>query len=251
MRQAERILKVRELFATQEFVDFKYLRQLFDASTSSIRRDLLDLEAMGVLRRVHGGAISLQLRDEGVDFDRLSDSSQNEKVRIGKMASSLVGDGQTIILGGGSTTVEVAKNLVNRPIQVITNSIPVVQVFWESKQVEVTLTGGYFYPRLGVQLGQICEKMLSCVSADMLIMGIRGITTAGISDHNTLIVESLRAMIRAARKVILVADHSKFGQDAMVHVASLSEVNQIISDVALASEYQQMLKDNGVDCSLA
>lgn len=251
MRQAERILRVQELFAKQEFVDFEHLCQLFQASKSSIRRDLMELEEKGVLRRVHGGAISLELRDEGVDFGRLSGSSQDEKVRIGKMASSLVEDGQTIILGGGSTAVEVAKNLVTRPIQVITNSIPVVQVFWESKQVEVTLTGGYFYPRLGVQLGPICEKMLNGVSADMLIMGIRGITAAGISDHNTLIVESLRAMVRAARKVVLVADHSKFGQDAMVHVASLSEIDQIVSDVALAPEYQQMLKDNGVECCLA
>jgi DeoR/GlpR family transcriptional regulator of sugar metabolism len=152
-----------------------------------------------------------------------------------------------VILGGGSTAVEVAKNLISRPIQVITNSIPVVQVFWESKEVEVTLTGGYFYPRLGVQLGPICERMLNSVSADLLIMGIRGITASGISDHNTLIVASLLAMIKAARKVVLVADHSKFGLDAMVQVATLSDIDQIVSDSALDQQYQQMLKDNGVE----
>jgi DeoR family transcriptional regulator, fructose operon transcriptional repressor len=133
----------------------------------------------------------------------------------------------------------------------VTNSIPVAQVFWDSKQVEVTLTGGYVYPRLGVQLGPICEKMLGSVSADLLIMGIRGISAAGISDHNSLIVGSLRAMIKAARKVILVADHSKFGHDAMMHVATLNEIDQIVTDRALEPQFQLMLKDNQVECSLA
>ncbi len=251
MRQAERLLKVQDLFARQEFVDFDQLCRSFGASKSSIRRDLLELEQKGLVRRVHGGAISLQLRDEGLDFGRLSGSSQGEKARIGALAASLVADGQTIILGGGSTAVEVAKNLVSRPIQIITNSIPVVQVFWESKQVEVTLTGGYFYPRLGVQLGPICEKMLNSVSADLLIMGIRGITAAGISDHNTLIVESLRAMIKAARKTVLVADHSKFGTDSMVHVAPLSDIDKIVSDVGLDPKSQQMLRENNIDVMLA
>ena len=251
MRQAERILKVQELFTHQEFADFEQLCRVFGASKSSMRRDLLELEQKGVVRRVHGGAISLQVRDEGVDFNKLSDSLHLEKTRIGKLASSLVAEGQTVILGGGSTAVEVAKNLIAKPIQVITNSIPVVQVFWESKEVEVTLTGGYFYPRLGVQLGPICERMLNSVSADILIMGIRGITAAGISDHNTLIVESLRAMIKSARRVVLVTDHSKFGIDSMVHVAPLTDVDQIVTDKGLDQNFQKMLKENAIEVLLA
>ena len=133
----------------------------------------------------------------------------------------------------------------------ITNSIPVVQVFWESKEVEVTLTGGYFYPRLGVQLGPICEKMLNSVSADMLIMGIRAISASGISDHNTLIVESLRAMINSARKVVLVADHSKFGIDSIAHVAPLTDVDQIVTDGGLDPKFQQVLKQNEIEVLLA
>jgi DeoR family fructose operon transcriptional repressor len=250
MRQAQRILKIQELFAKQEFVNFEDLCKVFDASKSSIRRDLMELERKGVLRRVHGGAISLQTRDEVMDFGHLSGSSHDEKSRIGRMTSSLVEDGQTIILGGGSTVVEVAKNLSNKSVQIVTNSIPVAQIFWDSKRVEVTLTGGYLFPRLGVQLGPICERMLNSVSADILIMGIRGITAAGISDSNSLIVESIRAMIRAARKVVVVADHSKFGRDAMIHVAALSDIDQIITDKELSPHFQQMLKDNDVDCVL-
>jgi DeoR/GlpR family transcriptional regulator of sugar metabolism len=251
MRQAQRIHKVQELFAREEFVNFEDLCEKFSASKSSIRRDLIELEVKGVLRRVHGGAISLQVRDEGLDFNRLSVSYHDEKARIGRMAASLVQDRETVILGGGSSVVEVAKNLTERPIQVVTNSVPVAQVFWESKQVEVTLTGGYVYPRLGVQLGPICERMLHSVSADVLIMGIMGVTKSGLSDSNSLIVESIRAMIQCARKVVIVADRSKFGRDAMIHVADLADIDQVVTDKDLDHESRQMLTDNGVECVLA
>lgn len=251
MRQAQRIHKVQELFAREEFVNFEDLCEKFSASKSSIRRDLIELEAKGVLRRVHGGAISLQVRDEGLDFNRLSVSYHDEKARIGRMAASLVQDRETVILGGGSSVVEVARNLTEKPIQVVTNSVPVAQVFWESKQVEVTLTGGYVYPRLGVQLGPICERMLHSVSADILIMGIMGVTKSGLSDSNSLIVESIRAMIQCARKVVIVADRSKFGRDAMIHVADLADIDQVVTDKDLDQKSRQMLKDNGVECLLA
>lgn len=251
IRQAQRILKVQELFTKQEFVNFEQLCQLFSTSKSSIRRDLMELERQGVLRRVHGGAISLKTRDEGMDFSRLSGHSQDEKRRIGNLAATLVQEGQTVIIGGGSTALEVARNLFGRTIQVVTNSIPIAQLFWDSKHVEVTLTGGYLYPRLGVQLGPICERMLNCVSADILIMGIRGISSLGISDSNSLIVESLRAMIKSAQKVVLVADHTKFGYNAMIEVATLDDIDLIVSDGGLDPEFQKMLKDHGVDCMLA
>lgn len=251
MRQAERQLKLQELFTTEEFVNFDDLCERFRASKSSIRRDLIELELQGVLRRVHGGAISLQVRDETLDFERLSVSCHDEKTSIGKAAASLVKDGQTVILGGGSTVAEVARNLSSRHIQIVTNSIPVAQVFWDSKQAEVTLTGGYLYPRLGVQLGPICERMLNSVSADLLIMGIGGITASGISDSNSLIVESIRAMIRAAHRVVIVADRSKFGHDSMIQIATLDDIDAIVSDQGLDPEYRQMLKENQVDCILA
>lgn len=251
MRQAERILRLQELFSQQEFVNFEDLCRMFSASKSSIRRDLMDLERKNVLRRVHGGAISLQTRDEVMDFKRLSGSAKDEKARIGALAAGLVEDGQTVILGGGSTVAEVARRLGEKSLQIVTNSIPVAQIFWDSKMIEVTITGGYLYPRLGVQLGPICEHMLQGVSADVLIMGIRGITSAGISDTNSLIVESIRAMIRAARRVVIVADHTKFGRDAMIQVAPLSEIDQVVSDTELAPEFQEMLKKHDVICSLA
>lgn len=251
MNQAQRMLEVQDLFARQEFLSIEELCSRVHSSRSSIRRDLIELEQRGVLRRVHGGAISLQTRDEVMDFGHLSVSCPEEKTRIGQAAAALVQDGEAVILGGGSTVVEVARCLSERPIQIVTNSIPVAQVLWDSKQAEVILTGGYLYPRLGVQLGPICEKMLRDVSADILIMGIRGITDGGISDSNTLIVESLRAMIKAARKVVIVADHTKFGRNALIRVANLDEIHEIVSDKGLSTDYQRMLESRNIVCLLA
>jgi DeoR/GlpR family transcriptional regulator of sugar metabolism len=89
------------------------------------------------------------------------------------------------------------------------------------------------------------------LSADTLIMGILGITAAGISDSNSLIVESIRAMIKAAHKVIIVADHSKFERDAMIHVAGLGDIDQVVTDHKISPAVQKMLKENDVECVIA
>jgi DeoR family fructose operon transcriptional repressor len=251
MNQVERFRHIQEALSKQDFVSMDRLCDGLGASRATVRRDLILLERERSIRRVRGGVMSTASREEALDFRRLSISCHEEKARIGKAAASLVADGQTIILGGGSTVAEVAECLLDRPIQVITNSIPVAQVFWESRQTEVTMTGGYLYPRLGIQFGPICERMLHSVSADVAVMGIRGITAEGLSDSSTLVVESIRAMINCAQRVVIVADHSKFGRRAMVHVADLNEIDQVISDRALAPEYRKLLDERGVIYLLA
>jgi DeoR family transcriptional regulator, fructose operon transcriptional repressor len=251
MRSAERQRKLQQLFATQEFASIDDLCRLLTVSEATARRDLNLLEESGQIRRVHGGAISLVTRDENLDYGQLSTSCREEKMRIGRVAASLIEEGQTVILGGGSTAVEVARNLFGRTLQVITNSIPIAQVFWDCKRVEVTLTGGYLYPRLGLQLGPICEQTLSSISADVFIMGIGGITKKGLSDSNALIVGSIRKMIEVSRRVIVVADHTKFGRDRMVHVAPFADIDAVVTDSGIAPEQRRFLKAQGIECVLA
>jgi DeoR/GlpR family transcriptional regulator of sugar metabolism len=244
-------MKLQEFFSSEEFIDSETLSSRLHASDSTIRRDLIELETRGVLRRVHGGAISLKVRDDLLDFSRLTVSFHEEKMRIGEAAAALVKDSQTLILGAGSTVVEVAKNLFGRPLQIITNSIPVAQVFWDCKSVEITLTGGYLYPRVGAQLGPICEQMLTSVHADVAILGVAGISDHGLTDSNTLIMGTVRKMIERAREVFIVADHSKFGRDVMVRVGTLDEVDVIVSDQALSPDFQSLLREHNVRCVLA
>lgn len=250
MKAAGRHLRIRELLDRQEFVDLETFCRELTASESSVRRDLIALETEGVLKRVYGGAMALQSRDHDLDFDWQSTRMAEEKGRIGAVAARLVEDGQTVILDGGSTTAAVARSLKNHSLHVITNSLPIAEIFKDARGIEVTLTGGYLYPRLRAMLGPICEQMLSNVSADLLIMGIGGISEQGLSNNNTLVVGPERRMIECARKVVVVADHTKFGRGAVINLAPLELVDTVVTDTALAPEYRDMLRGADVEVLL-
>jgi DeoR family fructose operon transcriptional repressor len=257
MKAPERHLKIRAILDAQEFVDLETLCLELDASESSVRRDLVQLESEGVLRRVYGGAMVAReqngrelTREHGLDFDWQSTRQAEEKRLIAAKTASLIEDRQTVILDGGSTVAAVAQALRNRSLHVITNSLPIALALDDERQIEVTLTGGYLYPRLRVTLGPLCEQMLSGVAADVLIMGIGGVTADGFSNGNSLVVGSERKMIEVARKVIIVADHTKFGRNAMIRVAPLDVADYVVSDARLAEEYQEMLRGQGVEVLL-
>jgi DeoR/GlpR family transcriptional regulator of sugar metabolism len=263
MKAPGRHLKIRALLDAQEFVDLETLCRELDASESSVRRDLVQLESEGVLRRVYGGAMAVAAathrdqarevapREQGLDFDWQSTRQAEEKRLIAAKTAELIEDRQTVILDGGSTVAAVAQALRNRSLHVITNSLPIALALDDARQIEVTLTGGYLYPRLRVTLGPLCEQMLSGVAADVLIMGIGGVTTDGFSNGNSLVVGSERKMIEVARKVIIVADHTKFGRNAMIHVAPLDIADCVVSDTGLAQDYQDMLRHQGVEVLVA
>jgi DeoR family transcriptional regulator of aga operon len=100
-------------------------------------------------------------------------------------------------------------------------------------------------------LGPLCEQMLGLIRADVLIMGIGSISEAGLSNNNTLVVGSEQKMIQIADKVIIVADHTKFGRSAMIPVAPLDAADVVVSDSELVPEYVELLRSNGVEVLLA
>jgi len=251
MKAAGRQLRIRELLEAEEYVDMAVLREKLGASESSIRRDLIALESTGVLKRVFGGAMAIESRDPQLDFDWLSTRMAEEKRRIGQVAANLIEDGETVILDGGSTVAAVASSLRNHSLHVITNSLPIAELFHDSREIEVILTGGYLYPRLRAMLGPLCEQMLSTVTADVLIMGIGGVTESGFSNSNTMVVGPERKMIEAARRVIVVADHTKFGRSALIHLAPLDVADVVVSDGGLGEEYQAVLREHQVELLLA
>jgi DeoR/GlpR family transcriptional regulator of sugar metabolism len=252
MKAAERQLKIRQMFETRDFVDLETLCRELDASESSVRRDLDILEQDKALRRVYGGAVSVQAPpsrafDYAVESVRLSD----EKNRIAQLTVGLIEDGQTVILDGGSTVAAVARELASKSLHIITNSLPIAESLESLRNIELTLTGGYLDPRHRVMLGPFCEQMLGAIRADAVIMGIGGVSETGFSNNNTLVVGSEQKMIEIADRVIIVADHTKFGRGGMIPVAPLSAANVVVSDKELAQEYVDRLRANGTDVFLA
>jgi DeoR family transcriptional regulator, fructose operon transcriptional repressor len=252
MKAAERQIRIRQMFETRDFVDSETLQRELDASESSVRRDLDILEEEGVLRRVYGGAVSIQSPanrafDYAAEIVRLSE----EKGRIARVTAGMIENGQTVILDGGSTVAAVARELAVKSLHIVTNSLPIAESLETLRNIELTLTGGYLDPRLRVMLGPFCEQMLGAIRADAVIMGIGGITETGFSNNNTLVVGSEQKMIQVASRVIIVADHTKFGRGGMIPVAPFSAAHVVVSDAGLSPEYTTMLRGNGVEVLLA
>jgi DeoR/GlpR family transcriptional regulator of sugar metabolism len=251
VNQAQRGIRIRELLEEREFVDLETLCRELEASESSVRRDLVRLEQDRVIKRVHGGALAVQPRGHLLDYSWQRERRSDEKRRIGARAASLVGDDQTVILDGGSTVACVAEHLAQRSLRIITNSLAIVRLFHDSRDIDVTLTGGHLFPRLEIVLGPLCEHMLAAVAADVLVMGIGGVTADGFSNNNTLLVGSERKMIEVSRKVIIVADSSKFGHPAMTPLAPLDVADVLVSDAQLAPEHRAMLEAAGIEVVVA
>jgi DeoR/GlpR family transcriptional regulator of sugar metabolism len=129
--------------------------------------------------------------------------------------------------------------------------LPIAEGLESLRNIELTLTGGYLDPRLRVMLGPFCEQMLGAIRADAVIMGAGGITEAGLSNNNTLVVGSEQKMIAVASRVIIVADHTKFGRGGMIPVAPLTAAHIVVTDAELNPEYVTMLRDNGIEVLLA
>lgn len=252
MKAAERHLRIRQMFESKDFLDLETLCRELDASESSVRRDLDVLEEQNVLKRVYGGAVPVQPPGNGGTFDFIVESERfsDEKSRIGRLTAGLIEDGQTVILDGGSTVAAVARELAAKSLHVVTNSLPIAETLEARRNIELTLTGGYLDPRIRVMLGPLCEQMLGLIRADVVIMGIGSVSDAGFSNNNTLVVGSEQKMIEIANKLIIVADHTKFGRSAMIPVAQLEAADTVVSDSELAPEYVDLLRSKDIEVLL-
>jgi len=235
------------MFESRDFLDVETLCREFNASESSVRRDLAILENENALKRVYGGAIPVQVAG---DFAIETGHFGAEKGKIAHLAAGLIEDGQTVILDGGTTVTAVARELATKSLHVITNSLPIAEVLESYRNIELTLTGGYLDPRIRVMLGPFCEQMLGAIRADAVIMGIGSVTESGFSNNNTLVVGSEKKMIEVADRMIIVADHTKFGRGGMFPVAPLEAADVVVSDTELAPEYIDLLRRYEIDVRL-
>ena len=240
------------MFESRDFVDLETLCRELETSESSVRRDLDQLEQGKILRRVYGGAVSLETPPSRA-FDYAVESSRfsSEKERIARVTADLIQDSQTVILDGGSTVAAVARALASKSLHIVTNSLPIAESLESERAIELTLTGGYLDPRHRVMLGPFCEQMLSGIRADVAVMGIGSIAEAGFSNNNTLVVGSEQKMIEVATRVIIVADHTKFGRGGMFPVAPLSAASVVVTDTAASPEDVALLRAAGVEVLLA
>ncbi len=240
-----------ERLARQGFATLDELVKALGVSESTIRRDLETLDLAGSVKRTHGGAVySGEVRSMPALEDRAA-TAKVEKEWIGRATAALVEDGDSVLLDGGTTTLEVARALAGRSLQVVTNSLPIAQLLASSKSVDLILIGGYVYPRTGVALGPLAIATMQDIRVRKVIMGAGGIMAEGIYNSNLLLVETERQMMSCGQELIVVADHTKFGRLALARLCGLDEVQRLVTDPGLSDEYRRVLEAAGVTIDLA
>jgi len=184
-------------------------------------------------------------------FDDRTSTATAEKRAIGRATAALIHDGDTILLDGGTTTLEVARALLGRPVQVVTNSLPIAQLAASCKEMDLILIGGYVYPRTGVALGPLAVATMRNIRVQRAILGAGGIVAEGLYNSNLLLVEAERQMMACGQEVTIVADHSKFGRLSLAFLCGLDEVDDLVVDPGISDLDRGMLEAAGVRVHLA
>lgn len=237
-----------ELVRTRTTASVADLSRELGISEATVRRGLRRLAESGAIVRTYGGAVAANPVAGTVMTGR-----RGERQRIGRAAAELVQDGDTVVIGSGMTTLEVARHLsVRRDLTVITNTLDVANLLVDASGIELIVLGGSVRPGMHSLLGHLTQQAARELRADRLIMGIpafdpqHGLT----SDHLPEILTD-RALREMAREVIVVADSSKFGRVEPALVFPLGDVDVLVTDTALVTSAVRSIEALGVRVVLA
>ena len=248
----QRRSRITDLVTQRGYVSLSDLGKLLDISESTARRDLEALELNDVLTRTRGGAVcrhySSAQRLELVDRET---SMAGEKMAIGRLASRQITDQQLVIINGGTTCHALASALAGRRVSVVTNSLPIASLLSTDFLTEITLIGGYLYPRTGVALGAEAQGQVSSIRADLLVTGCGGISEGGVFNINQMMADMDKTMMDSADRVILLADSSKFGRSGLARVSGLEDIDTIITDSGLDEEWKEKLEALSIELLIA
>lgn len=233
----ERRSRLLEMVRLRGFAALPDLAGELDVSESTVRRDLDHLEETGEAKRTHGGVFYTGPSPKLQHFDHRQQTHWDRKRAIAEAAAQLIEDGDTILLDGGSTTYELARLLVGRTLQVVTNSLPVANLF-ASSDVDLVIVGGYVHTKTGVTLGPYANEMLATLNVRRAVLSVAGVNDKGYYNSNLLLVETERAMMKAADEVIVVADSTKFGHTSLAHLGELGEVDVLVVDNEIPEDWR-------------
>ena len=253
---AERQSRLQELLARRGMSDLETLARELAVSLSTVRRDVEILEQKGLAKRTHGGAIwvgdsSGQPATRPYAFDQRMNFRLEQKQAIARAAKQLVQPGQTVLLDGGTTTYYLAQELLGMPLQLVTNSLPIGNLFHNDEHVELVLTGGLMYPRYGVLLGPLAERVLATIHTQTLFLSVAGIHEGSLYNQNLLLVEAEKRMMEQAQQVVLLVDSTKFGQQALARLCGLGDIDVVVTDSDVTREQKKQVEAAGCEVIVA
>lgn len=224
------------------------LTRRLNVSDMTVRRDLDALARQGVVEKVHGGAVPVvETSTHEPGFEAKSELELGAKEEIARTAARMVAPGTAIALSGGTTTFALAAHLLDVPdLTVVTNSVRVADVFHAARRPDasgesragaptVVLTGGVRTPSDAL-VGPVADQAIRALHFDVLFLGVHGISVeAGLSTPNLAEAETNRRLVRSARRVVVLADHTKWGTVGLSSFARLEEVDTLVTDAGLSA----------------
>lgn len=247
MIPAQRRRLILDLLYDQGVVSVQQLSERAGASHITIRRDLDQLAAEGLVERSHGGA---QLASGGGrparrgNGDRLRERMLRAKAAIGVAAADRLEAGQHVIIDAGIAGTEAARRLLarNLALTVVTPNLKTAAVLAQSERVRLIVTGGTRVPGASTLLGEPGQAFLERLHADVALVSVQAIGNGRLSDSSVEVAAMKRRLVSAARRVLLLADSWKFGGPALCDVCALTEVHEVISDAGLPAPVRAALR---------
>lgn len=243
----QRKKRIFEYLQKVEFASLEDLSTQLDVSVSTVRRDVSRLEDSGKVKRTHGGARLVSPQSDEFAFASRDVHQFNEKETIGRAVAELIRPNQTVIMDAGSTVYHAAKHLESKTPHIVTNSLPIADHYAANHQVEVIVSGGVIYPRLGVMVGPLANRAFSEINADVAVMGAGGVTEEGISNSHVLLIDIQLAMIKAANRVIFCVDHTKIGRQSLTQLCNFDSVDTIVTDSRAPTDFVNRLRARGIE----
>lgn len=251
MQPEERQHRIAEYLQKVEFASLEEISRQVGVSVSTVRRDISALEATGNMRRTHGGARVVTPRSDEFAFSARDSHQLAEKEAIGRACADLIQPNQTVIIDAGTTVYHVARHLESKTPQIITNSLPVANLFASANQLEIMVSGGVIYPRLGVLVGPVAVETFSKIHADVAVMSAGGISVEGITNSHGLLIDIQHAMINASQRVIFCLDHTKFGRQSVLPLCGLDSADTIVTDSAAPANLVEALRARALEVIVA
>lgn len=262
MHATQRERAILELLQKQDgFITFRELQEQFDASPATLRRDLGRLADKGLLDRVRGGAKlpNHEERKRLSDYEHLAGTPfiqnvrlmREEKRAIGLAAAKLCLSGTSVMIDGGSTTLQMCDHLAGYNLQVFTNSLHIVRALLPYPDIRILLPGGSLFREQDIILSAAEEDTMPRFHAPQFFMGTSCVGAQGIMNSDILVVSSERRLIDRADKLIVLVDHTKFQGPSGNIVCSLEEVDAVITDAGVADKDVSMLEAAGVEVIIA
>lgn len=229
------------------------LSRLFRISDVTVRNDLADLEAGGMLERVHGGAVTTQKAYFNMTLSDRMKVNEVEKRSIAACAAKMVKDGSSLIISSGTTPLFVLKELrAIRNLTIITNSVPVAHEAGFSPNIQVILLGGSFDSHHQLTYGDDTVNQLKKYKADMLLLSADGFSAEdGVTTNLYSDAEINRQMIARANRTIALADYSKIGRTGLVNIGCIDLVDCLITNRIAESDAISAIRGMGVDVVIA